>query len=66
MPEQRLVTTTEFVEITQMDITQFYVLFCTGKLPIVRRGRGTCYVDINDIRAKCWLPDYKPERDLFG
>jgi hypothetical protein len=63
MPEKRLVNTREFVELTKMDLTQFYMLYSTGKLP-VKKMKNDTFIDVNDIRAKQWLPDYKP-LDLF-
>ena len=64
MAEEHLVTTEEFVSMTNMDLTQFYILFDSGKLPIVKRPHHV-FVDINDIRARRYLPDYKPTKDLF-
>jgi hypothetical protein len=63
MPIPRLVNTREFVELTKMDLTQFYLLYQSGKLPITEKKHDT-YIDINDIRARQYLPDYKPN-DLF-
>jgi hypothetical protein len=59
----RLVTTREFVGLTKMDLTQFYMLYSTGKLP-VKKTKNETYININDIRARQYLPDYKPV-DLF-
>jgi hypothetical protein len=62
--QQCLIPTEQFVEITNMDLTQCYVLYTDGKLPIVRCPHHT-FVDIADFRAKQYLPDYKPAKDLF-
>jgi hypothetical protein len=59
------VTTEDFVEITNMDRTQFYILFIDRKLPIAEFGHHY-YINMRDIRARRWLPDYKPEKDLFA
>ena len=63
MAGQRLVTTQDFVELTNMDLTQFFSCYESGKLPITKKKHNT-FVDINDIRARQYLPDYKP-KDLF-
>lgn len=62
--EQCLVTTEEFVQLTKMDDTQFYMLYISGKLPLVKRPHHV-FVDISDVRAKKYLPDYKPVKELF-
>jgi hypothetical protein len=59
MPGARLVNTQEFVELTKMDLTQFYLLFESRQLPI-KNTRTETYIEINDIRARQYLPDYKP------
>jgi hypothetical protein len=59
MPGARLVNTQEFVELTKMDLTQFYLLFESRQLPI-KKTRTETYIEINDIRARQYLPDYKP------
>lgn len=51
MSSQNLIPTEEFVEMTNMDRTEFYLLFHTGKLPIVKKP-DHFYVDMNDIRAR--------------
>jgi hypothetical protein len=58
MPSQHLVAPQEFIELTKIDLTQFYVLYEGGKLPIIKR-RQTVYIDINDGRAQKYMPDYK-------
>ena len=63
MPGQRLVTTQEFVAMAKMDPTLFYLLFETKKLPVIKR-KETTYIDINDVRAKKYMPGYEPV-DLF-
>jgi hypothetical protein len=62
--DQCLVTTEDFVHITNMDLTQFYILYISGKLPLVKRPHHV-FVDIGDLRARQYLPDYKPMNDLF-
>ena len=47
----------------KMDPTLFYLLFETKKLPIIKR-KETTYIDINDVRAKKYMPGYEPV-DLF-
>ena len=64
MPDEHLVTTEEFVRIAKMDRTQCYILFMDNKLPITELDHQL-YVDIDDIRARQFLPDYKPLKDLF-
>jgi|HubBroStandDraft_5_1064220.scaffolds.fasta_scaffold1307468_1 hypothetical protein len=59
----RLVNTREFVELTKMDLTQFFMLYETGKLPVTKKKNDT-YIDINDGRAKRYMPGYEPV-DLF-
>jgi hypothetical protein len=51
MSSQNLIPTEEFVEMTNMDRTEFYLLFHTVKLPIVKKP-DHFYVDMNDIRAR--------------
>ena len=58
---QKLVPSQDFVEISGMDMMTFYLLFEDRKLPVVRKERGHVYIDINDIRARRWLPDYEPK-----
>jgi hypothetical protein len=65
MAEQHLVTSYEFLAMTPMDVSRFYILFIDGKLPIVER-QNYMYIDVGDVRAQQWLPDYKPEKDLFA
>jgi hypothetical protein len=65
MAVPHLVSTREFVELTKMDLTQFYLLYVSGKLPINKKRHDT-FIDINDVRAKQYLPDYKPVKDLFS
>jgi hypothetical protein len=65
MPKQNLVRSQEFILMTKMEGSQFYMLFIDGKLPIVERD-GYKYIDLNDIRARRWLPDYQPLKDLFA
>lgn len=65
MVEQHLVTSDEFLAITHMDMSRFYILFIDGKLPIVER-QSYKYIDVGDIRARQYLPDYRPEKDLFA
>jgi hypothetical protein len=65
MAQQHLVTSYEFLAMTDMDVSQFYILFIDGKLPIVER-QDYKYIDVGDVRARQWLPDYRPEKDLFA
>jgi hypothetical protein len=58
MPLQHLVMPQEFMELAKMDLTQFYVLYEAGKLPIIKRPQSV-YIDINDSRAQRYMPDYK-------
>ena len=62
---QELVTTEEFVRMTNMDPTQFYILYLDKQLPVVKSGNHF-YIDIADTRARQYLPDYKPIKDLFA
>jgi hypothetical protein len=63
MPLQHLVMPQEFMELAKMDLTQFYILYEAGKLPIIKRPQSV-YIDINDSRAQRYMPDYKSV-DLF-
>jgi hypothetical protein len=66
MPKQELITNEEFIERTQMDHTQLYLLYQESKIPTVRI-KGHYYVDVNDERIAQYLPDRKarPKMDLF-
>jgi hypothetical protein len=64
-PKGEWVMTEDFVRLTKMDPTQFYLLFVDKKLPIAKIGNHF-YVDIDDVRARQYLPDYKPMKDLFA
>jgi hypothetical protein len=61
MPVQRLVTSQEFIRMTNMDSTQFFLLYETAKLPIVRIDRHV-YIDVNDVRAQRHMPNYKKQK----
>ena len=61
--QRRLMDPQQFVELTKMDLTHFYMLFMTAKLPVVRINKNV-FIDLDDIRAKSLLPDYKP-KNLF-
>jgi hypothetical protein len=61
--EQRLVTQVEFSELTKMEPVNIFILIEEGKLPIVKRY-GAHLIDLNNPRAKCWLPQNKG-KDLF-
>jgi hypothetical protein len=58
--EQRLVTQVTFVELTKMDPLDLFILIEDGKLPIVKRN-GAHLIDLDNPRAKCWLPESKKE-----
>jgi hypothetical protein len=58
--EQRLVTQVEFVQLTKMDPLDLFILIEDGKLPIVKKN-GAHLIDLNNNRAKCWLPESKKE-----
>jgi hypothetical protein len=64
---QNLVTSQEFIALTNMDVSRFYILFIDNKLPIVEKDKYK-YIDINDIRARRYMSDYVPEpmKDLFA
>jgi hypothetical protein len=64
MPLQRLVPTREFLDMTNMNPTQFFLLYETAKLPIVRKNHNA-FIDINDVRAARYLPNYQPAKNLF-
>ena len=50
-PRACLIRSQEFVEITNMDMMTFYLMFIDNKLPIVRRNRNV-YIDLHDIKRK--------------
>jgi hypothetical protein len=64
MSERNLITSAEFVSLTQIDLYEYSVLLTENKLPAERINRHL-YIDINDRRARQYLPDYKIEKDLF-
>ena len=61
-PEPNYVTSEEFVDMTNMELVQLFMLLEDNKLPIARINHHL-HIDINDDRAKIWLPEAK--KDLF-
>lgn len=67
MPDdtRRLVTQADFVEMTKLEPLDVFLLIEDQKLPIVKRS-GAHLIDINEPRAKCWLPQNRAKmKDLF-
>jgi|HubBroStandDraft_6_1064221.scaffolds.fasta_scaffold2033070_1 hypothetical protein len=65
MPEQRLVTQVTFSELTEMEPIDIFILIEDGKLPTVKRN-GANLIDLNNARAKCWLPENRARsKELF-
>ena len=56
----QLVTQVTLVELTKMDPLDLFILIEDGKLPIVKKN-GAHLIDLNNPRAKCWLPESKKE-----
>ena len=63
--EQRLVTQAEFFELTNMEPVDIYILIQDGKLPTVKKN-GAHLIDLDNPRAKCWLPESKKELFYMG
>jgi hypothetical protein len=61
--EQRLVTQSEFLELTNLQPSDIFLLIEDGKLPTIKRD-GAHLIDLNNARAKCWLPENR-RKDLF-
>jgi hypothetical protein len=61
--EQRLVTQTQFLELTNLQPLDIFILIEDGKLPTVKKN-GAHLIDLNNARAKCWLPENRG-KDLF-
>lgn len=62
--EPRFVTTEEFIEMTQMELIDLYMLL-EGKAITTKRINHHLHIDMNDKVARQYLPDYEPEKDLF-
>ena len=56
------VTSEEFVDMTNMELVQLFMLLEDNKLPTTRINHHL-HIDINDERAKIWLLENK--KDLF-
>ena len=56
------VTSEEFVDMTNMELVQLFMLLEDNKLPITRINHHL-HIDINGERAKIWLLENK--KDLF-
>lgn len=63
MPEPEFIPSQEFVQRTGMELITLYLLLEDHRLPTKYINRHL-HIDINDARAKCWLPENKP-KDLF-
>jgi hypothetical protein len=61
--EQRLVTQTEFLQLTNLQPLDIVILIEDGKLPTVKKN-GAHMIDLNNARAKCRLPENRG-KDLF-
>jgi hypothetical protein len=60
--EPNFITSEEFIELTKIELVTLFLLLDDRKLPTAYINKHL-YVDINDERAKCWLPEAK--KDLF-
>jgi hypothetical protein len=61
-PKPNYVTSEEFIDMTNMELVQLFMLLEDNKLPIARINHHL-HIDISDDRAKIWLPEAK--KDLF-
>jgi hypothetical protein len=54
-PKPNYITTEEFIDMTNMELVQLFMLLEDNKLPITRINHHL-HIDINDERAKygCW------------
>jgi hypothetical protein len=58
------VTTEEFVAMTNIDLIRLFFLLEEKKLRTEKINKHL-HIDISDERARQYMPDYKPMKDLF-
>jgi hypothetical protein len=61
---QCLVPIEQFVRMTNMELTTFYILYIGDKLPIVKRP-VMCLLTLVILERGSTCLDYKPVKDLF-
>jgi hypothetical protein len=59
-PKPNYVTSEEFIDMTNTELVQLFMLLEENKLPTKYINKHL-HVDINDDRAKCWLPEVKKD-----